>query len=73
MIFIILKKRKQGITKALKWLKKLGVDSALTESDALLVVKGIQSSCGESSFDLVIEDVRKLAKDFSSISFMFVN
>nr|GMC64304.1 Myb/SANT-like DNA-binding domain protein [Ipomoea batatas] len=67
------KERKQGITKALKWLKKLGVDSALTESDALLVVKGIQSSCGESSFDLVIEDVRKLAKDFSSISFMFVN
>nr|GMD12674.1 uncharacterized protein LOC109155154 [Ipomoea batatas] len=61
-----------GVREALKWLKIMELDTVIIESDALLVTQGINGVCGVSSFDLILEDIRKLAKGFSCISFVFV-
>nr|GLL41515.1 uncharacterized protein LOC109155154 [Ipomoea trifida] len=39
--------------------------------DALLVVEGIKNSNGCSSFDLIMSDIRVLANNFRSLSFVF--
>ncbi|XP_031127768.1 uncharacterized protein LOC116029864 [Ipomoea triloba] len=60
------------IREALKWIKVMNVDRVQIETDALLVIQGLNNPKLISSFDLVLEDIRKLANDFQCISFMFV-
>ncbi|XP_019174273.1 PREDICTED: uncharacterized protein LOC109169839 [Ipomoea nil] len=45
--------------------------AAMIESDALTVIDSINSHSDWTSFDLVIEDVRQIAKMFLNISFAF--
>lgn len=61
-----------GIREALKWLKSIQVDHAQIETDALLVVEAVKHSTCCTSFDLILNDIRNLADDFSSLSFVFV-
>nr|GMC92116.1 uncharacterized protein LOC109155154 [Ipomoea batatas] len=61
-----------SIREALKWIKVMNVDRVQIETDALLVIQGLNNPKLISSFDLVLEDIRKLANDFQCISFMFV-
>nr|GMD79389.1 uncharacterized protein LOC109155154 [Ipomoea batatas] len=60
-----------AVREALKWLKSRRVDNIQIESDALLVVEGIKTSTGCSSFDLIMSDIRVLAVNFHSLSFVF--
>lgn len=61
-----------GIKEALKWIKDKGFDRIQVEMDALLVLQGIQTESLITSFDLIVNNVRELAKHFNSVSFMFV-
>lgn len=61
-----------AIRSSITWLKSRRCDAVQIETDALLVFQGLHSDSLASSFDLVLEDVRKIAKDFSNISFQFV-
>nr|GMD68522.1 rho GTPase-activating protein REN1-like isoform X1 [Ipomoea batatas] len=53
----------------------MGVREALNmvhiESDALLVVEGLKNGASCTSFDLILNDIRVLANDFSSVTFVF--
>lgn len=61
-----------GVREALKWLKDMQYDNIQVETDALLVIKGLNNATTDSSFDLVLEDIRLIANDFHNISFAFV-
>nr|GMD72664.1 uncharacterized protein LOC109162712 [Ipomoea batatas] len=61
-----------GIRETLKWVKKMGLDHIQVESDAMLVIQGLSNNACISSFDLVLDDIREKARNFSSVSFSFV-
>lgn len=61
-----------SIREALRWLKEKKIDNILVETDALLVIKGLKVLDLNSSFSLILEDIRKLANDFLCISFSYV-
>lgn len=42
------------------------------ESDSLQIIQGIKSSQSNSSFDLIIDDIKELESNFFNICFMFV-
>ncbi|XP_019181954.1 PREDICTED: uncharacterized protein LOC109177101 [Ipomoea nil] len=60
-----------GVKEALKWLKELNVDCVEVEMDAPKVITGLQSCKVFTSFDLILDDIRKLANDFVNLSFLF--
>lgn len=60
-----------GIREALNWIKSLGVCNVQVESDASTVIDSIRSESDWTAYDLIIEDIRSLAKSFSNISFVF--
>ncbi|XP_031093123.1 uncharacterized protein LOC115997669 isoform X1 [Ipomoea triloba] len=61
-----------SVREALKWLKERNFDNVIVETDALLVIQGLKDSDFNSSFGLILEDIRKLASVFNCISFVFV-
>nr|GMD59832.1 uncharacterized protein LOC109184133 isoform X1 [Ipomoea batatas] len=61
-----------SIREALKWIKGMNIDHVQVETDVLLVIQRLNNYNLISSFDLVLEDIRKLANDFNCISFHFV-
>ncbi|XP_031107832.1 uncharacterized protein LOC116012436 [Ipomoea triloba] len=61
-----------GVKEALKWVKSMNMDNLQVESDCLQVINGINSDLTISSFDLILNDVRKLASCFTNICFLFV-
>nr|GMC57892.1 uncharacterized protein LOC109177101 [Ipomoea batatas] len=60
-----------GVKEALKWLKELNEDQVEVESDSLKVTNDIPSGSMITSFDLIVNDIRKLASDFVNLSFLF--
>ncbi|MDV3200009.1 MAG: ribonuclease H family protein, partial [Candidatus Phytoplasma australasiaticum] len=61
-----------GVREALKWIKALRIDSCLIESDCLQVVNNLLHDHSLStSFDLILNDIRKLASEFTHVSFLF--
>nr|GMD88427.1 uncharacterized protein LOC109155154 [Ipomoea batatas] len=60
-----------AVREALSWIKELNIDYVQVETDALLVIQGLQKNSCVSSFDLILEDIHKLASHFLCISFMF--
>nr|GMD20329.1 uncharacterized protein LOC109155154 [Ipomoea batatas] len=60
-----------AVREALSWIKELNIDHVQVETDALLVIQGLQKNSCISSFDLILEDIHKLASHFRCISFMF--
>ncbi|XP_019199772.1 PREDICTED: uncharacterized protein LOC109193373 [Ipomoea nil] len=60
-----------GVREALKWLKALQYDNIHVEIDCLQVAKNIHHQHLISSFDLILHDIRELAKSFTNVSFLF--
>lgn len=61
-----------SVREALSWLKYRRMDNVQLEMDALQVYQNINSSSLSTHFDLLMNDIRELAKYFSNICFMFV-
>lgn len=49
----------------------MNMDQIQVEMDALFVWDWLQNSSMISSFDLILNDIREIAKDFTSVCFMF--
>lgn len=61
-----------AVREALKWIKEINLDNMQLESDCLQVINGINHpNALVSSFDLIINDVRKIALSFINLSFLF--
>ncbi|XP_019181959.1 PREDICTED: uncharacterized protein LOC109177106 [Ipomoea nil] len=60
-----------GVKEALKWLKELNVDCVEVEMDGPKVITRLQICKVFTSFDLILDDIRKLANDFVNLSFLF--
>jgi len=61
-----------AIREALQWLKIVGLQAVLVESDAQLVINSLAEHACMSSFDHLVQDIRNLASNFLCISFMLV-
>ncbi|CAH9096881.1 unnamed protein product, partial [Cuscuta epithymum] len=61
-----------SMREALSWIKAAGWDQVDVESDALHLVEGVHSASTESSFGLLVNDIKELATSFSSITFSHV-
>lgn len=60
-----------GVREALKWIKEMKLDHVQVETNCLQVIKGIQNQPMVSSFDLIINDIEEIARDFSNLCFLF--
>lgn len=61
-----------AIREALSWLKNHNVEKVQVEFDALLVVQGMLLDEEESSFDLIIHDVKELLHHLAHSQLSFV-
>lgn len=61
-----------GVKEALKWLEEKHIDDVQVETDCLKVFNGVCTDFLVTSFDLIINDIREIARDFSNLSFLFV-
>ncbi|CAH9087463.1 unnamed protein product, partial [Cuscuta epithymum] len=61
-----------SMREALSWIKAAGWDQVDVESDALHLVEGVHSASTESSFGLLVNDIKEVATSFSSITFSHV-
>lgn len=61
-----------SVREALKWTKILHLDNIQLESDCIQVINAIQHNHLVSSFDLLINDIIVLAREFDNLSFTFV-
>lgn len=59
------------VHKALKWTKSKQLDYIRIESNVLTIIQGLQNFSMNNSFDL-LNDIRKIASDFSNICCKFV-
>ncbi|XP_019172068.1 PREDICTED: uncharacterized protein LOC109167502 [Ipomoea nil] len=61
-----------AVREALKWIRGTNIDNVLLETDCLQVVNSISvSHAFNSSFDLLVNDVRSIAAVFSNLGFLF--
>jgi len=59
------------VKEALKWLKELDAKYVEVESDSLKVITCIQNNLLLTSWDLLTNDIRKLARGFVNLGFVF--
>lgn len=60
-----------GMKEALKWLKEINIDGVQIETYCIKTVNNMNNNSSLSYFDLLLNDVRQLAKGFSMLSFSF--
>jgi len=60
-----------GMKEALKWLKEINCDEVQIETDCIKTVNNINNHACLSYFDLILNDVREVAKGFSKLSYSF--
>lgn len=60
-----------GMREVLRWLKNQHVTQVQVETDADLFVEGLKRDGGLSTFDLILDDIKEIAKCFGSINFLF--
>ncbi|XP_019196024.1 PREDICTED: uncharacterized protein LOC109189854 [Ipomoea nil] len=61
-----------AVREALKWLKAQNMDFVQLESDCIKVVNSMQGSSTTTYFDLIMQDIRDIAREFCNLSFLFV-
>lgn len=61
-----------AVREALKWMKTQGWDHVQLESDCLKVIQSVQNQTSISYFDLILNDIRNIAREFCNLSFLFV-
>ncbi|CAH9075012.1 unnamed protein product [Cuscuta epithymum] len=61
-----------AVREALSWLKEAGWDHIDLETDSLQLIKSIQSGEDESSFGVIVGDIRELSTSFNDITFAHV-
>ncbi|XP_019191714.1 PREDICTED: uncharacterized protein LOC109186242 [Ipomoea nil] len=61
-----------AIREALSWIKELNLNKVSVETDSLQVVNSLKSSIGESSFHVILSDIKNVLCDFSHVFLSFV-
>lgn len=61
-----------AIREALSWIKSLSLDKVYIETDSLQVVNSLNSFLGESSFHVILNDIKNVLCDFSHVFLSFV-
>nr|GME05468.1 uncharacterized protein LOC109186242 [Ipomoea batatas] len=61
-----------AVREALSWIKTLNFDKVHVETDSLTVVQSLNQECGESSFHLVVKDIKNLLSCFAHVFLSFV-
>ncbi|XP_031106138.1 uncharacterized protein LOC116010768 [Ipomoea triloba] len=61
-----------AIREALSWIKSSRLDHVILETDALTVVQCLNSNLGESSFDLIVLDIKDRLSWFSNVFISFI-
>lgn len=60
-----------GVKEALKWLKENHIDGVQIETDCMKITNNIKHQALSTYFDLLLNDVKEIAKSFSRLSFLF--
>lgn len=60
------------VREALKWMKDLNKNKVQIEIYVLQVLQSLQLQNLDSSFDIIINDISRIAKDFPNLSFLIV-
>lgn len=60
-----------AIRESLSWLKTLNIDKVIIETDSLQVTQGLNSNLGDSSFHVVLSEIKNLMSMFTQSNLVF--